>query len=83
LSEAGSKFRQSNVGGRTNLKFDDEKMQLALDYRAKDGDWKRLRPEQAREVLATKISDTRDVTAEEFASTLTNYTPIGGGGAQV
>ena len=77
LSEAGQKFRQSNAGGRTNLRFDDEKMQLVLDFKGKDGVWKRLRPEQAREVLATAVRESQDSTSEEFASLLGNFAPLG------
>jgi hypothetical protein len=85
LSSAAQKLRQSSQGSRTNVRFDDDNLGLVLDYRTKqDLNWKRLYPEEARQVgqMQDQSVATSRATAEECSQLLTaptgaNALPIG------
>jgi hypothetical protein len=74
LSTAAQRLRQSNKGARTVIKFDDDNLSLALDYRVSQEDsWMRLHPEQAAEISRMQglSVGTNKATAEDFAKLLT------------
>ena len=71
LSQAAQKLRTANQGARTNINFDDSTMQLALDYKVKDGLWSRLRPDQAKEVINTEEKGRGgDTSSQDFLKLL-------------
>ena len=72
LGTAAQRLRAGTQGSRTNVRFDDDTMSLVLDYRVGDGPWKRLRPDQAAEVVGRQGPKVgiEDTTAEDFESLL-------------
>ena len=73
LSVAGQRLRESRMNCHTNIKFNDEEMDLVLDYRLDGETWRRLRGGEAREVLKDvqggRVSET---AANEFAKLIEN-----------
>ena len=77
LAGIAKKLRTNHQGCRTNIVLDDNDMSIALDYRTDpDGDWTRIRPQQAREALPKddKSRGLREASVEE----LTNLLKSGG-----
>jgi hypothetical protein len=84
LNAAGQELRSGRPGCRTSIKFDDDGMRMVLDYRIKDGPWKRLCPDQAAAAVGKegRRLGIEETSAEEFKDLLTplsgsNATPLG------
>jgi hypothetical protein len=88
LAQAGQELRSKNSGSRTNIKFDDDRQRLVLDYKTKDGRWKRLCPDQAAGALdkqsegagieETTTEDFRDLLSGGVSATGANAETLGG-----
>jgi hypothetical protein len=72
LSSAAQSLRKAREGCKTNLRFDDDTMKLVLDYKVKDSPWARLRPEQARGVVAPADIGIQETSTEDFSKLLEN-----------
>jgi hypothetical protein len=84
LSNAAQALRKSRPGTRTYVKFDDDTLSLALEYKVEGGHWARIRPEEARGAIKDSDKATvKETTAEEFSSLLipSSTTPATGANA--
>jgi hypothetical protein len=82
LSKAGADLRKTRPGSRTHIKFDDEALSIVMDYKLKDGDWMRLRPDQAKLAIpASAPKEIKETSSQEFEQLLTPSTPATGANA--
>ena len=71
LSTASYKLKQKFPGCKRNIKYDDEHLDLILDFKTADNDrWKRLRPEQARELQKAGGEAAEEMSTSDMSELL-------------
>ena len=79
LESVSYALKQRNKEMRRNIRFDDEAMDLVLDFNTNpdgNGSWKRIRPDQARKFKSkTGNSATSEVRDDELNDMLGGSTP--------
>ena len=81
LGKAGQELRAGLSGSKTIIRFDDDNLRLVMDYKTKDGPWKRLCPDQASAAVGTGTEErqTVETSATDFQALLR---PASGANAQ-
>lgn len=70
LNRASYKLRQKYASCKRNIKYDDEKADLVLDFKTTaEASWKKLRPDQARE-LERGLGDAEELSASDMSELL-------------
>lgn len=76
LSTASYKLKQKYPDCKRNIKYDDERCDLALEFKTcTDGQWRRLRPEQAKQMEYEARVD--DMSASDMTELLDGRDPAG------
>ena len=64
-------LKQTNKELKRNVKFDEESLGLFMDIQTdKDGEWKRVRPQQAYRALKARKSGPSEMQEDEIKSLL-------------
>ena len=84
LGQAGQQLRSKNQGCRTNIKFEDDGQRLVLDFKLKEGEWRRLCPDQAADAISSRgeLPGIKETSSEDFASLLQPSGVATGGNAE-
>lgn len=70
LESASYKLKQKFKNMRRNIKFDDERCDLCLEFKLKEGSpWKRIRPEQAKEMQRAE-GEAEELSVDDITSLL-------------
>ena len=70
LSSASYRLKRKYEGCKSNIKYDDERMDLVLDFKTSDGSsWRRLHPWQARE-MPTEEGRSEEMSTSDMTELL-------------